>query len=451
VYEQICQGASENTVSTTLLDYCPSWDAPELWNNTNGVLSLNSLQYDNSMYCAWRIENPSPPTLECPPGIMIRFDMLNIETGYDYIYVFDGPDTAAPLLGMYTGTDLPMNLYSTQSQVVVLFYSDYSITLSGFMLYYELSCVGQEFITDITPYVCSPRSAPSEFSDNEGSISLLTHEYDNNMDCYWLLANPAPATADCDPALRVRFSFLDLESSRDYLIIYDGGDSTAAPTFFTGNVLPDRILSSGSQLLLRLLTDSQNTASGFVLYYEQVCREPVTQPVCPEPADPWVFHDDSGFVSISGSEYMDSMNCGWRVTNNNAATTSCNPGVLVTLTFLAIQDGFDYLQIHDGPSVTDPVIGSYTGSPDSTSVQLYSSSHSIFIQFTTDGSVTLSGFTVAFERTCVAFLCPSPGSPAISFPELSSLAMVDEAAFSGDCGWSLHNQRYLYEVRFFCH
>jgi len=24
--------------------------------------------------------------------------------------------------------------------------------------------------------------------------------------------------------------------------------------------------------------------------------------------------------------------------------------------------------------------------------------------------------------------------------------MVDEAAFSGDCGWSLHNQRYVYEM-----
>lgn len=53
----------------------------------------------------------------CPstPGSIIRFvfTQFNLENNADFLYVYDGNSTTAPLLATYTGTDLPLTLQPT--------------------------------------------------------------------------------------------------------------------------------------------------------------------------------------------------------------------------------------------------------------------------------------------------------------------------------------------------
>jgi len=65
-------------------------------------------------------------------NITINFISFNLETNWDYLYVYDGTTTSAPLLATYTGTSIPGNVSSTGPSILVEFRSDCSTTASGY-------------------------------------------------------------------------------------------------------------------------------------------------------------------------------------------------------------------------------------------------------------------------------------------------------------------------------
>jgi len=67
-------------------------------------------------------------------NITINFISFNLETNWDYIYVYDGTTTSAPLLATYTGTSIPGNVSSTGPSILVEFRSDCSTTASGYQI-----------------------------------------------------------------------------------------------------------------------------------------------------------------------------------------------------------------------------------------------------------------------------------------------------------------------------
>jgi hypothetical protein len=73
--------------------------------------------------------------------IRVVFSSLNIEDGYDYLLVYNGPDTDAPLLGVYTGTTPPGPFQSTAADgsLTFIFISDSYLTASGWRA--TVSCV----------------------------------------------------------------------------------------------------------------------------------------------------------------------------------------------------------------------------------------------------------------------------------------------------------------------
>ena len=57
--------------------------------------------------------------------------------------------------------------------------------------------------------------------------------------------------------------------------------------------------------------------------------------------------------------------------------------------------GYDFLEIHDGPNLLSPLVGSFNG----TQVPqfLFSSSNFLYLLFTTDNSRSNAGFKILYE------------------------------------------------------
>lgn len=134
-----------------------------------------------------------------PPGatnIILNFVSFGFELAYDYLYIFDGPSTSSPLIGVYTGFSLPNGgtIVSSTGVVTIRQFSDQYINESGFELYWQCSytgapiadfsanttsnCSGDFDFTDLT--VNSPTSWQWNFGDgNTSSLQNPSHTYSN--------------------------------------------------------------------------------------------------------------------------------------------------------------------------------------------------------------------------------------------------------------------------------
>lgn len=67
------------------------------------------------------------------PGqqIFLNFSAFNIESGFDFLSIYNGANTAAPLIGTFTGTTSPGTVNSTNGCLTVVFTTDGSVTASG--------------------------------------------------------------------------------------------------------------------------------------------------------------------------------------------------------------------------------------------------------------------------------------------------------------------------------
>jgi hypothetical protein len=86
--------------------------------------------YTNRANCRWLIQPPGATQIE------LTFSSFNTESSYDFVKVYDGATTSAPLLGSYSGTTLPPVLRSSGGSLLILFTSDSSITRAGWSASY---------------------------------------------------------------------------------------------------------------------------------------------------------------------------------------------------------------------------------------------------------------------------------------------------------------------------
>ncbi|MHC4379196.1 MAG: CUB domain-containing protein, partial [Planctomycetota bacterium] len=71
-------------------------------------------------------------------GIILDFTEFNLENGWDDLFIYDGTNTGAPLLGSYTGTGMPPQIISSQECITIYFDTDGSVTAPGFSI--NVSC-----------------------------------------------------------------------------------------------------------------------------------------------------------------------------------------------------------------------------------------------------------------------------------------------------------------------
>ncbi|MBX2960304.1 MAG: gliding motility-associated C-terminal domain-containing protein [Flavobacteriales bacterium] len=88
-------------------------------------------------------------------NIWLNFSAFNTESGWDYMYIYNGNSTAAPLIGTYSGTNSPLVVGGTNTCITIRFTSDGSFTYSGWAA--TIGC-GTPPPTPCTP--SSPASLP---------------------------------------------------------------------------------------------------------------------------------------------------------------------------------------------------------------------------------------------------------------------------------------------------
>lgn len=68
------------------------------------------------------------------------FFSFSIEPNYDFLYIYDGPDSNSPLIGSFQDSKLPERIESSSNTMHLAFRSDGSVSYTGFHLEYKGKC-----------------------------------------------------------------------------------------------------------------------------------------------------------------------------------------------------------------------------------------------------------------------------------------------------------------------
>ncbi|APY08899.1 hypothetical protein BWZ20_11555 [Winogradskyella sp. J14-2] len=187
-------------------------------------------------------------------------------------------------------------------------------------------------------------------------------------------------------AVTATFTSFNTESNFDELYVYDGPNA-ASPLLgvFSGSTIPGPFTSSDPTGALTFVFDSDNsiTYSG---WEASLSCAPYTPP------------------TICGSTIYDSGGAGGNYENNELITTTLIPdiaGTAIVATFTAfnLENGYDYLEVFDGPNNTFPSLGNFTGTGIPGPFTSSHPSGSLTFVFDSDSSITSSGY--AIDITCV--------------------------------------------------
>ena len=141
----------------------------------------------------------------------------------------------------------------------------------------------------------------------------------------------------------------------------------------------------------------------------------------------------------NGDRFYDSGGPNGNYSNNENITTviSLNGADIVQAAFLSfsIESGWDYLYIHDGSDTNAPLIGTYSGS-NIPPVIRSSQGNDLTFYFSSDGSVTYSGWEV--EISCITVTCPAP----------SNLASSNLSANSFNLSWTSNGSETNWEIEY---
>lgn len=63
--------------------------------------------------------------------VSVLFTSFQLENNFDFLYLYNGPSSASPLLGTYTGTNSPGAISATSGCLTIKFVSDYTVVKNG--------------------------------------------------------------------------------------------------------------------------------------------------------------------------------------------------------------------------------------------------------------------------------------------------------------------------------
>nr|XP_042118808.1 CUB and sushi domain-containing protein 1 isoform X2 [Peromyscus maniculatus bairdii] len=249
--------------------------------------------YPNNLDCTWKISLP------IGYGAHIQFLNFSTEANHDYLEIQNGPYHSSPMMGQFSGPDLPASLLSTTHETLIRFYSDHSENRQGFKLSYQAyelqNCpdppafqngfminsdysVGQSISFECYPgYIllghpvltCQhgtdrnwnypfPRcDAPCGYNVTSQNGTIYSpgfpDEYPILKDCLWLVTVPP------GHGVYINFTLLQTEAVNDYIAVWDGPDQNSPQLgVFSGNTALETAYSSTNQVLLKFHSDFSN-------------------------------------------------------------------------------------------------------------------------------------------------------------------------------------------------
>ncbi|MBE9491673.1 MAG: C10 family peptidase [Bacteroidetes bacterium] len=230
----------------------PFCNAGTTFSSTEGWINDGSGPYDytNQTECLWYID-PYDPAFDSIMAIELTFLSFDTEPDFDFVTIYDGPGMEYPILGSYSGQELPPFTLSGSNKILIRFSTDEANTRPGWQLKYN--CVFPEYCNDTT-FLTAPEGC---FSDGSG-----LKKYHNNAQCYWWIE---PPFAD---SITLTFTHFELEYGYDRLKVYD--PTTQPITLlgdFTSTQIPPPVTSPGGIMLIWFNSDESITKDGWEAYY----------------------------------------------------------------------------------------------------------------------------------------------------------------------------------------
>lgn len=201
--------------------------------------------YGNNQDASWLIDGGALG--DSITSITLQFYQFDLLAG-DTLKVFDGETSDGPLLGTYSGNNIPSSITTTGSTMLVSFSTDGTGTSKGWYAEYKANaavfCTGIEELTG--PY--------GTIEDGSGS-----YNYHNNAYCKWRIK---PPVAD---KITLSFNSFDTENQYDFLAIYDGSEQMGQ---YSGNIVPEPMVATSGSVFIVWYSNNNTNFTGWSLSYE---------------------------------------------------------------------------------------------------------------------------------------------------------------------------------------
>lgn len=344
--------------------------------------------YDNNLNCGWSIQPPGNPA-----SITFTMNSLALANFGDLVRVYDGIDNTGQLLRTYFGTNTGPPVTAFSGNMFIEFTTDGNQQAQGWSGTYSSSAS-----------YCSPNTTLTANNGFFTDGSPFNQDYLDNTDCEWLIQPTAT-----NVAIALRFFQFDTEFGNDTVTIYDGA-TTADPILATlsGTITnPQTITSSGGDMLVTFKSNGSVTADGWRASY-------VTQqiPYCAGLTTLTAANGSFDDGSPANLDYVENSNCQWLIQPTAGA-------ISIDLTFSRFNTEFndDVVQVFDGATTSDPVLGTFSG--NNIPPTLTATGNSMLVTFSSDNFFEERGWAASYTS-----------SNTVTLDALSDTVFINAAAGS---------------------
>uniref|UniRef100_A0A8C4D9G2 Cubilin n=1 Tax=Dicentrarchus labrax TaxID=13489 RepID=A0A8C4D9G2_DICLA len=370
-------------------------------------------EYDHQVSCAWVIR------VDANKILRITFPFFHLESStncnFDFLQIHDGDSASAYMIGKFCGQNNPQELYSSHNSLYFWFRSDHSVSAGGFTVAWQ----SQE------PVCGAELTAPYGNINSPG----YPGNYPPSRDCYW--------TVTVEPNLLITFAFgtLSLEHhpdcNYDFLEIRDGllpEDPVLGKYCSTASPAP--LQTTGPAAWIHFHSDFSVSDRGFHITY----TTSESDPGCGG-----IFTESEGIIISPNwpNNYAHNRQCVYLV------RLPVGEKVALNFTDMNLESHssctFDYVEVRDGRTETDPLIGRYCGS--TLPAPILSSSNFLWIRFRSDSSVSRAGFRAVYTVAC--------GGTLSGTGQLHSPYHPNSYPHNKDCEWVINQpEGYVVTLNF---
>lgn len=313
--------------------------------------------------------------------IQFVFNSFSVETCCDELTIYDGPNVASPLIGVYTSNPGTITATNATGQLTFVFTSDGSIQNAGWDA--TISC----YTPPTYPMTNGGTTTVCEglFVDDGGSSgNYVDHS------ATWVKT----FCSDDGNPISISFAEFETREAADYMTIYDG-PNTGSPVIGTYSLTtsPGTVVSTGTCITFGWTTDGGGVDPGWIASIS--CIPPVGSDYLMNNTDEstcsGTFYDSGG----SGGDYSSSEDF-------QKTFSPATPGQMLQFVFTSFQTesvSYDYLSIYDGPTTASPLIGTYGGSTTIGTITATNATGELTFVWHSDGSVVYDGW--AANISCV--------------------------------------------------
>ena len=402
--------------------------------------------------------------VEAGKYIKLDFELFNLESNCDKLYIYDGSTVSDPLINVYTGSSIPdsINATNTSGSLTLKMTSDGTVTKSGFKIH--VTCIDIPNIpTDLNLIDAGTNEITFGWTDNStDETGFIIYRSDELEGTYAIVGNVEENTD--------QYTDINLNSGKTYYykLQVSGieGYSEFSDTLqieTTGPLAPS-VLSARStdDTSVNLVwTDNSDNEDIFIIErsleattgFEIIDSVGVDTTTYVDSA--LVFNtvyyyrvlaitgqDSSEYTNtasvLTGSVVMDDTTisrCNYYLldpggldnySNNENKTIVLQPSVVgakVRLDFesFTLHNNYDFLYVYDGSTVSDPLIATLTGSTLPDSIIASNDDGVLTLKFTSNSYTTYSGFKIQVR----CFLVPlKPSELTLTTSETTSLSFA---------------------------